>query len=173
LQRVLKQTKPGQDVIFCEGSCDTWLHRKCAGLSKSVFSNLDKNVPYICPHCRLQAQENEIKTLKTAVDMLTKIVNELKAKLRPAVDSNNASQPADLICLGHPAPVTTAALINLLKKKFPKQTASLTSLFLGSKNVPKALPNWTILKKILTVWLTFFILWILISTSKTFVTVSD
>ena len=108
LENIVEGTKvkQGQDAIFCEGSCDTWLHRKCIGLPKSTFAKLDKNVPYICPHCRLQAQENEIKTLKKAVDTLTNTVNELKAKLEPTANSNNGSQPADLISLGHSAPVT-------------------------------------------------------------------
>ena len=28
---------PGQDAIFCTGTCDSWLHRGCAGLSKPAF----------------------------------------------------------------------------------------------------------------------------------------
>jgi len=153
------KTKQGQDAIFCEGSCDTWLHRKHAGLSKSVFTKLDKNVPYICPHCWLQAQENEIKTLdlKTAVDMLTKTINELKAKLQPAVDSNNATQPADLICLGHSAPVTTAAydpspkekvsqadhksIKNLGYSSMKPQQMMVTSEFINQRDVFTVLPT--------------------------------
>ena len=26
------------DSIYCEGSCDRWLHRYCAGLSKVLFN---------------------------------------------------------------------------------------------------------------------------------------
>ena len=27
----------GHDAIFCEGACDAWVHRRCAGLSKTLF----------------------------------------------------------------------------------------------------------------------------------------
>ena len=40
----------GEDAIFCEGSCNSWLHHKCAGLSNPVFQNLsgDSNKPFLC-----------------------------------------------------------------------------------------------------------------------------
>ena len=71
-----------------------------------AFAKLDKSVPYICPHCQLQIQENEIKSLKSTLDQLTKTVDELKAKLEPSKDP---SQPADLISLGHSASAGTAS----------------------------------------------------------------
>ena len=39
---------PGHDAIHCDGICDSWLHRRCTGLSKSAFlsaSNSD-SVPH-------------------------------------------------------------------------------------------------------------------------------
>ena len=95
------KTRQGQDSIFCEGSCSTWLHRKCAGLSRTAFIKIDKNLPYVCTHCKLQTQENEIKSLKNTVDMFIKTVDELKVKLEPLAISKNTFQPADLINLGH------------------------------------------------------------------------
>ena len=35
-------TKKGQESIFCEGPCGSWLHRYCAGLSKAVFASISK-----------------------------------------------------------------------------------------------------------------------------------
>ena len=66
LENIVEGTKakPGQDAVNYKGNCDTLLHRKCAGLSKSIFNNLDKNVPYFCPHCQLHSQETEIVSLK-------------------------------------------------------------------------------------------------------------
>ena len=69
------KTKPGQDAVYCEGICDTWLHRKCVGLSKTTFANLDINVPYICPHCQLHTQEIEIVSLKNTIETLTKTID--------------------------------------------------------------------------------------------------
>ena len=31
--------KDGKDAIFCEGSCNSWLHCKCASLSNSTFQH--------------------------------------------------------------------------------------------------------------------------------------
>ena len=27
----------GDEAVFCEGKCEAWFHRKCAGLSKTAF----------------------------------------------------------------------------------------------------------------------------------------
>ena len=34
-----KESEAGHDhdAVFCEGKCNTWLHRRCAGLSRSLF----------------------------------------------------------------------------------------------------------------------------------------
>ena len=44
--------EPGDDAMYCEGKCDTWIHRKCAGLSKQQYEALtEEDAPYISPHC--------------------------------------------------------------------------------------------------------------------------
>ena len=44
----------GDDAVFCEGICDTWMHRKCVGMS--VFDNLGgSNNPYLCPTCMISS----------------------------------------------------------------------------------------------------------------------
>ena len=40
----------GHNAIYCEGTCDSWLHHQCTGLSKPAFQ-LFVNKPYRCPHC--------------------------------------------------------------------------------------------------------------------------
>ena len=32
-----KGRRKGHDAIFCDGTCQTWLHRGCAGLSRRAF----------------------------------------------------------------------------------------------------------------------------------------
>ena len=40
----------GHDSIFCEGACKAWLHRGCAGMSKTVFEKVcDTDDPLFCP----------------------------------------------------------------------------------------------------------------------------
>ena len=42
----------GQDTVFCEGICNSWLHRKCVGLTHSTFDIVCKSEdPYLCPYC--------------------------------------------------------------------------------------------------------------------------
>ena len=48
----------GPDIIYCQGSCEAWLHCQRAGLSKPkyyFFLKLDK--PYRCSHCGLETFE--------------------------------------------------------------------------------------------------------------------
>ena len=67
--------KPGEDSIQCDGSCATWLHRRCAGLSKEAFSIICKSSnPFFCPQCRLDNQELELKSLR---DMVTSLSSHL------------------------------------------------------------------------------------------------
>ena len=42
--------KKGQCSIYCDGNCQEWIHRQCAGLSKAAFqsaSSMDE--PFHCP----------------------------------------------------------------------------------------------------------------------------
>ena len=145
LENIVEGTKikPGQDAVYCEGICDTWLHRKCAGLPKSIFTNLDKNVPYFCPHCQLHTQETEIVSLKNTIEKLTKTIDELKAKIETP---NDASQSADLISLNHSATVINN-VHNIPHKE--KVTDSSTSqmerkcniVLSGIKECPKGTPK--------------------------------
>ena len=32
--------KRGQDAVFCDGACKSWLYHQCAGLSKTAFAAL-------------------------------------------------------------------------------------------------------------------------------------
>ena len=37
----------GHDSVLCKGICASWLHRKCAGLSKDTFAKIgDPNTPF-------------------------------------------------------------------------------------------------------------------------------
>jgi len=44
----------GQEAIFCESTCNSWIHRQCAGLSQVLFNLFEESEePFYCPHCRL------------------------------------------------------------------------------------------------------------------------
>ena len=75
-------TSEGQESIFCEGTCNTWLHRKCAGLSKKAFQNVsNSNKLFLCPCCVISKHEEDIATLKTTIQDLTNQLTSIQAKL--------------------------------------------------------------------------------------------
>ena len=71
-------SRSGQDSIFCEGLCSSWLHRKCAGLSKQAFLVVSQpSVKFICPRCRLDHNEKELGKLKDKIVELEAKINDL------------------------------------------------------------------------------------------------
>ena len=72
----------GQDSIKCEGRCNSWLHRKCAGLSTAVFADAMQSLTaFCCSNCKLEEQGSEIIHLKLTVSKLLDEIAELKANL--------------------------------------------------------------------------------------------
>ena len=67
--------RDGHDAVFCDGVCNSWIHRRCAGLSSSAFkaisSPLNSKQPFHCPTCRLNMHSKEINTLKATVQHLS------------------------------------------------------------------------------------------------------
>ena len=51
---------PGEEAVFCEGQCKTWLHRHCAGLTVSMFANMDASTPFLCIYCAFSKQPKEV-----------------------------------------------------------------------------------------------------------------
>jgi len=37
----------GDDAVFCEGDCQGWLHRQCAGVTHPAFDETDKVYYYV------------------------------------------------------------------------------------------------------------------------------
>jgi hypothetical protein len=80
--------KKGHDSIFCDGDCQEWLHRQCAGLSKAAFTAVSSSKDsFSCPRCLIVRQSREIADLKLKVESLTSKVNQLQSKLDPLVST--------------------------------------------------------------------------------------
>ena len=47
--------KDGHEVVYCEGECQTWIHRQCAGLTRTMFTKLSKSkiCHIFCSFCTL------------------------------------------------------------------------------------------------------------------------
>ena len=80
----------GQEALFCEGTCQKWLHRWCAGVHKESYAALTLSVePFMCPSCRLSEHCQLIKTLVETVESLKGEVQQLKqCKLFPPTHGN-------------------------------------------------------------------------------------
>ena len=79
----------GEDAVFCEGNCQGWLHRTCAGLSRPAFDNLNESTPYLCSFCTFTLQYKEICDLKETVKTLTDKIAELEGTQQPQPGSIN------------------------------------------------------------------------------------
>ena len=79
----------GEDAVFCEGSCQGWLHRKCAGLTRPAFDKLgEPDAQYLCSYCMNVSQSMEvskladtIKNLNTAITSLTETIISLQSSV--------------------------------------------------------------------------------------------
>jgi len=67
----------GEDAVFCEGSCQGWIHRTCAGVTRPAFEKLEEpGTHYLCSYCTLVSQNKEIKNLANIIQNLnTSIVS--------------------------------------------------------------------------------------------------
>ena len=83
--------KDGHDSIFCDGHCQTWLHRTCASLSKPAFDLACKsNNPFFCPNCRLDVQDKEILSLKSTINNLATELASLKKSSTNSISYSQA-----------------------------------------------------------------------------------
>ena len=61
-----------QESIYCEGKCKAWLHRKCTGMSKLVFSTFrNSDNSFECLYCVFCKYKQEVEDLKIQVSSLT------------------------------------------------------------------------------------------------------
>ena len=97
--------KSGHESVLCEGSCATWLHRRCVGLSKSAFATVSNSMSsFYCTRCRLNKHEKalatqeaeicflksshkqDVSTLKDEIASLADMIKELKKSLSTQIN---------------------------------------------------------------------------------------
>ena len=60
------QDSEGQNSIFCEGPCQKWIHRACAGLPIPAFrATVKSKTPFHCFQCSLSMHASEIEDLRS------------------------------------------------------------------------------------------------------------
>lgn len=79
--KVIKETSArvkGEDAVFCEGPCQSWIHRQCIGMSLPFFQALTKSkAPFHCLYCS-----------HTTITELKNSVSRLEAKLSSLQQDN-------------------------------------------------------------------------------------
>ena len=104
--------------MYCDGHCDTWLHRGCAGLSKLALKEVaNSSDPFYCTRCCLSKHKEELETLRTIVTKLTSelvsvrsTLSEVAGKVTPtrvsSLDVPHASGPSNGDSPSDPVPST-------------------------------------------------------------------
>ena len=90
----------GDEAVFCEGDCQGWIHRKCAGVTRSAFDKLgETDAKYLCSQCMLASQNREIskltdtiKNLNASIALLTKTITSLQSSVMPAKQFSASDQ---------------------------------------------------------------------------------
>ncbi len=86
----------GEDSIHCDGVCNGWLHRRCAGLSVAAFKAINDgpDEAYCCPHCKLLGMSKEVVELKSVVNNLTKRLDALSSLFTTISTVSNSAATA-------------------------------------------------------------------------------
>jgi hypothetical protein len=79
-----------QEMLKCEGDCQSSVHRYCAGVSKRQYDELTKgSTPYVCQWCSSRTTQAVIQQLQSEVAALKSELTEVKARLER---SENAAE---------------------------------------------------------------------------------
>lgn len=82
-----------QDALFCEGNCQQWIHRYCAGVSKKHYDGLgDSSPPFLCYACYVEAQRKLVGNLEAAISTLTAEIVELRKAVSERMESTDDSK---------------------------------------------------------------------------------
>ena len=85
----------GQEALFCEGACQRWFHRWCAGVSSEQFELLTKSTEFfLCSVCASQEQQKTIRELHGNVRALNTELLLLKATVAALQGMCNCSSQA-------------------------------------------------------------------------------
>ena len=91
------------DSVHCDGSCQTWLHRGCAGLSTKKFAAMCvatvPDQPFYCVSCQLTNQSRDLEALKLSHDkqakdfeLIKQYISTLSSELTQLKDQLPVSQ---------------------------------------------------------------------------------
>ena len=96
----------GKDqALFCEGNCQRWFHRYCAGVAVNHFETLSStSQPFHCAGCFQQLCNAEMMMLRESVCSLKEEVTELRNALDEMKKTLSSSQTNPSTYDNHPNP---------------------------------------------------------------------
>ena len=66
------------EALFCSGSCQQWLHRFCAGVSRAAYKVMKtKNCQFLCFACHQLSQQVELTKLRNEVNRLSTLIDSM------------------------------------------------------------------------------------------------
>ena len=69
-----------EDALLCEGSCQKWFHRYCAGVSESCFRSLStSSTPFVCWVCSQELHRTVVSQLQAEITALCVELRELRS----------------------------------------------------------------------------------------------
>ena len=81
-----------EDALQCEGTCQLWFHRYCAGVSQCHFKSLvSDDSHYMCLHCSQKCHHATVSELQSEVAALRTEVAVLRAALEAVRAVDNSS----------------------------------------------------------------------------------
>ena len=98
-QPIIEETDSiqGQEAILCEGTCNSWYHRWCAGVTTLRYEALSHSEdPFHCPTCVLKLQQQSISELQSSLRALTVEVHDLRAVLAALQEPKEENNPIAL-----------------------------------------------------------------------------
>ena len=79
------------EALFCEGVCNGWYHRYCAGVSIVHFQRLSTSTEsFFCYECSSLRQNSEIQDLKKTINTLKEEIDKLKIRLEDRCPCSSA-----------------------------------------------------------------------------------
>ena len=72
----------GQDILLCEGGCNSNVHCYCAGVTKSLYAELARTTLFICQFCTLKKYKAIVQQLQTEVEGLKSELASVKTLLK-------------------------------------------------------------------------------------------
>lgn len=137
----------GDEAVFCEGNCQGWIHRKCAGITRPAFDKLgEPDTQYLCSYCMLVSQNNEISKLAGIIkDLNSSIVSltETITLLQSSVTKKSTSDDQQTSTFDQTANTTTDTTVTKKTNvhESPQQDRKFNVVIYGIEECAKGMPR--------------------------------